>query len=57
MFRVIQLFVFVFGQIAHRTICTRLNSLTRKQLFDTSLVRTMRPIVNVDLFVIVGLVS
>jgi len=57
MFRVIQLFVFVFGQIAHRTICTWLNSLTRKQLFDTSLVRTMRPIVNVDLFVIVGLVS
>jgi len=36
MFHVIQLFVFVFGRIVHRTIRIRPNSL--KPLFGTSLV-------------------
>jgi len=39
MFRVIQLFVFVFGRIVHRTIRIRPNSL--KPLFGTSLVNTV----------------
>jgi len=36
MFRVIQLFVFVFGRIVHRTISIQPNSM--KPLFGTSLI-------------------
>jgi len=53
MFRVIQLFVFVFGRRVHRTIHIRPNSL--KPLFGTSLVALIKGTKSNDLCTVVPL--